>query len=1097
MALINYSEYFDFDGLKAAIKEAESANKEFATSTQTVFKNAKKSIDDVVASLKENKEILQNLNVNSKNAADGITQLAQQNDNLIKKHQQQIQVVNDVLAANSLLEKSVNDLKITQKALETEYNSLGNTEKKDIEYKKQIQQQVVKLKEAIASQNVVVKTAKTVIDAANGSYDKMQQELKAVGAQLRSLPNAFDPLTGKINQQNKEAVALNAKYLQLTTSLKTADAGMGNFFRNVGNYEGAIGKLTEGIGHFGMGLLAAVGIIPGLFGLVQFLEQSVELANEAEVNFGRLQNTLKNLGKEDAFDRLKEKAEGLSREFKTFRADEIVSTFQRLIVYGKLTEGQIDDLTEVIINFAAQQRISIEEATGPILKALEGNSRALKEYGINIKDAKNTTEAFGLIMTQLAPKVEGAAKAFGETTAGQIKKTEVEIQELKETIGQQLQPAIKLFYQTISDGLKGIPQIFESFKNFFSSLGQEVKFNAGIINSYFRGGFAEAEAYYNIANGKAKEAAEKNIDLQKKQEAEQFALSFAQAQATKTLKEQYEVFKQQVPLYAASKQKVIDLANANKLNTEEGRKAVIQLHQDKAILVELTKVYNDATAAKNKLGEGDPNALFNPKATKEDHSAEDAAKKAEEERKRQLAALQQYEQTRIQINIDALQRIASDESNSARVRIFALNKLADAEKDLATQRGEDEIKANQLTGNEVLAVREKVKQETIKIEYDTNAAIGAIIKKESADKVKAQNDVLNAHSAAIKAEVKAISDAADKNYQVVLTEAEKEKKVFEDVFNTLYNSVGDISQIIGSDAADLFAEMTRLLHDFVDDAKPEWQDFAGVAIAAADTITYAFQQAGETRIANLEKEKDHELTIAGNNAAAQAAINDRYAKEEAKIKRKIAIENKVAALFEIAVNTAVAATKVTAQTGLFGLPLIPLIIGLGAAEAALVLAQPIPQFEKGTQHAKEGWAQVDERGTELIVDRHGRLKEIGGRGPRLTYLNEGDKVFTAPRTKEILKQIEEGKIIHEMQLSASLSGKIRQGRQQEAIYTMSEALRATGMNNGSMVAAFEKAVQGIPLYQTVHDVNGVHERLIKRDGITTYRNKMNFGYKKP
>jgi hypothetical protein len=120
----------------------------------------------------------------------------------------------------------------------------------------------------------------------------------------------------------------------------------------------------------------------------------------------------------------------LAEEFKLFKADDVQEVFTKLITYGKLTEHQIDELTPVIVNFAEQQRISLTDATSVITKALEGNSRGLKEYGINIKDASTVTERFAGIMEGLAPRVEGAAEAFGNTTQGQIKKTEVQIEEL-------------------------------------------------------------------------------------------------------------------------------------------------------------------------------------------------------------------------------------------------------------------------------------------------------------------------------------------------------------------------------------------------------------------------------------------------------------------------------------------------------------------------------------------------------------------------------------------------------------------------------------------------------------------------------------------
>ncbi|MBA4274025.1 MAG: phage tail tape measure protein [Alphaproteobacteria bacterium] len=69
------------------------------------------------------------------------------------------------------------------------------------------------------------------------------------------------------------------------------------------------------------------------------------------------------------------------------------------------------------------------------------------------------------------------------------------------------------------------------------------------------------------------------------------------------------------------------------------------------------------------------------------------------------------------------------------------------------------------------------------------------------------------------------------------------------------------------------------------------------------------------------------------------------AEEIAKIKRKQALADRAQALVDIATNTAVAITK-----ALPNVILASIIGGLGAAQAAAVLAQPIPSFAEGTRN---------------------------------------------------------------------------------------------------------------------------------------------------
>jgi len=117
------------------------------------------------------------------------------------------------------------------------------------------------------------------------------------------------------------------------------------------------------------------------------------------------------------------------------------------------------------------------------------------------------------------------------------------------------------------------------------------------------------------------------------------------------------------------------------------------------------------------------------------------------------------------------------------------------------------------------------------------------------------------------------------------------------------------------------------------------------------------------------------------------------------IKRKQAIADKAAALIQITIDTARAVAE-----SLPAVPVAALMAVLGAAQAAIVLAQPIP-YEKGTTSSHEGWAQVDESGKEMII----RPKDNRG---RLTYMEKGTKVVPAKETKQysaLFDSIIEGK----------------------------------------------------------------------------------------
>jgi len=259
--------------------------------------------------------------------------------------------------------------------------------------------------------------------------------------ELRSLPSDSEAAARKFQDFKRAEATLKA--------VREQAFGAGQALNSIGKGRGLAGFLDTAKGVFlGGGALAAITSV-GSF-LKKFFSGAITEALEAEKAVARFAATLDYIGRSDVFERLKKSADEFASVFGYLDNDEIIGVFEKLVTYGKLTERQINQLTPVIIDFAAKSQTDLATATEVVIKALEGNGKALKQYGIDIKDAKDQSEAFGIIMDQLKPKVDGAAQAFGETTQGQIQKTRQEIKNLQEDIGTQLLPAVKAFFQGVS-----------------------------------------------------------------------------------------------------------------------------------------------------------------------------------------------------------------------------------------------------------------------------------------------------------------------------------------------------------------------------------------------------------------------------------------------------------------------------------------------------------------------------------------------------------------------------------------------------------------------------------------------------------------------
>lgn len=137
----------------------------------------------------------------------------------------------------------------------------------------------------------------------------------------------------------------------------------------------------------------------------------------------------------------------------------------------------------------------------------------------------------------------------------------------------------------------------------------------------------------------------------------------------------------------------------------------------------------------------------------------------------------------------------------------------------------------------------------------------------------------------------------------------------------------------------------------------------------------------DARKNRLETQMADEITAAGNNADAKAAIEAKYAAELKKIeneqravKRKQAVADKAMAAFQIGIKTAEGIMKAVAASPLTGgLPWSAVIAAIGALQLASVLTKPLPAFEKGVKAGvfEGGAAIVGERGMELINTKQG------------------------------------------------------------------------------------------------------------------------------
>lgn len=326
---------------------------------------------------------------------------------------------------------------------------------KSLQKQADILQQKIK-KGADAGKNMVGEIAK---------LNKVQDSIKGVQHQIdNGLRPSFNQLQTTVSRLRNELKRMSEDapgYAEKFKAFNKASTELDRLSTSINKVKASSGGLKD--------ILSSALPVLGITAAISAVKGFIDEALDAELASSRLANKLDNMGADGGtFDRLARKADDMANRFKFIDNDDVIGVFEQLITYGKLTEQQMNELLPVIIDFAAKSRISLAESTSTIVKALEGNGKALKEYGINIKDAGTEGERLNVIMTTLKGKVEGAADAFGNNTQGNIARTKQEFKDIKEELGTGLLPVLNGVLNFINKGVKGLGALASGLKQAFS-----------------------------------------------------------------------------------------------------------------------------------------------------------------------------------------------------------------------------------------------------------------------------------------------------------------------------------------------------------------------------------------------------------------------------------------------------------------------------------------------------------------------------------------------------------------------------------------------------------------------------------------------------
>jgi TP901 family phage tail tape measure protein len=221
----------------------------------------------------------------------------------------------------------------------------------------------------------------------------------------------------------------------------------------------------------------------------------------------------------------------------------------------------------------------------------------------------------------------------------------------------------------------------------------------------------------------------------------------------------------------------------------------------------------------------------------------------------------------------------------------------------------------------------------------------------------------------------------EKNARQIEAEARAIKGAFIDL--------GAVLGISGDTISDLFDSIRFGFADAGEAAEQFGALFTELIMAQAA----AQNRRIDREISDLEKQKEYELSMAGDNAAAREAIESRYAYQIAKLREEQARNEKEAAIISAVINTATAVVKTFAELGFpAGAVAAGIVAALGAAQIAIIASQPIPQFETGVRNFEGGTAIINEKRQEIVGTPDGKFYRPQGKN-LMVNLPKGSDVY--------------------------------------------------------------------------------------------------------
>ena len=321
--------------------------------------------------------------------------------------------------ANSLMEQSIQVVKLkaqaeqqlqkAQQEAEKTAQQKQKTEQAELRTKQQQQKETERLAKA---QEKATRTAQNEASA----YKKLEKntrdlknESKRLGAEMLALERAGKKNSSAYKELESRYKSVTASAQRGDAQLKKLDKSVGDNFRNVGNYEKALGRLQ--------GMLGQLGIAFGISTIVRSSFNAIKDFDQGMANLASVLGTTK-----DKINALSDDAKRLGATTR-FTAGEVAQLQTEFAKLG-FNEQEILDATESTLSLAGATGTDLARASsvaGSTLRAFGLDAKEMQRVNDVMAKSFSTSaldmDSFAEAMKYVAPVSKAAGVSIEETTA--------------------------------------------------------------------------------------------------------------------------------------------------------------------------------------------------------------------------------------------------------------------------------------------------------------------------------------------------------------------------------------------------------------------------------------------------------------------------------------------------------------------------------------------------------------------------------------------------------------------------------------------------------------------------------------------------------